>query len=286
MKRDRPAAAVVAAALMISLAFPAALAAEQDWVPTVASWIDSMPFDGRAADGVATFARESGGAFSEDYPRKLATGVRRLMSADVARRLAGLSQGNREPFIAVTIMEPGFAAPNGEEPDDKTAREFEKSFIRTEVLAFYPGVDASPESALAIFASPEFRKHASHRIERIWVEEGASCVEVGGVALLLDPLMYCDLVSELHSDGLAVQHTQAVGNPGGEDYQTVYFKESLKTFVRLPDGLAFHYINYSRTIGMGALKRKIARDRIADSEKMAVDALFERLRSPEEVHVD
>jgi hypothetical protein len=59
--------------------------------------------------------------------------------------------------------------------------------------------------------------------------------------------------------------------------------ESLKTFVRLPDGLAFHYVNYSRTVGMGGIQRRVSRGKIEDSYKRAVEELGRRLAalSPE-----
>jgi hypothetical protein len=244
---------------------------------TVAAWIDSLHFDGRVADAVGLYAKEKGGVFSEGYTDRLFAGVRRAIGADVERRLAELSGGARPSFVEVTILEPGFADVIGDHPGNDTEREFEKSFIRTEVLAFFPDEDTAPDEALDLYTRPEFRKVVSSRIKRIWEEGEEVCVEFSGVKLLLDPLMYCDRIDDLHATGLSAQHTQAVRNPGGDKYQTMFFKESLKTFVSLPDGLAFHYINYSRTIGMGALQRKIARGKIEDSEKRAVEELARRL---------
>ena len=57
-------------------------------------------------------------------------------------------------------------------------------------------------------------------------------------------------------NGVTAEHSQVVSNPGGEDFQTVYFKESLKVFISVPDGLALYYINYTRSAKLGSLKKK------------------------------
>jgi hypothetical protein len=247
--------------------------------PTVAAWADSIPFDGRVIGGIELYADKYRGEFDEGYASRLAAGIRRLIGADAERQLELLSEGIRSPFIEVSILDPGFASVGGKPSDNKTEREFERSFVRIEVLAFFEREAASPGTVLDLFAGEEFRKAVLSRIERIWNEGEEICVEIGGVKLLLDPLKYCDRVAELRQEDISLQHARAVRNEGDGGYQTVFFKESLKTFVRLPDGLAFHYINYSRTIGMGAIKRRVACGRIEDSERKAVEELGRRLAS-------
>ena len=264
--------------LSMLIASPCASAGETAG-SSVAAWVDSLPFDPRVMDNIELFAGGKRDAFGDRYAVGLFAGVRSLVGADAERRLNELSEGVRRPFIEVTILEPGFAFAGENRPQNETEREFEKSFVRTEVVVFFENEGTSPGTALRLYTGAEFRKSVSSRIERVWEEEGEVCVEIRGVKLLLDPLAYCDRVEDLHAEGLSVQHTLAVRNAGGDGYQTMFFKESLKTFVRLPDGLAFHYINYSRTIGMGAVQRRIARGKIEDSERNAVEELARRLAS-------
>ena len=102
---------------------------------------------------------------------------------------------------------------------------------------------------------------------------------MGGVKLLLDPIKCCDRIAALQIEDGALQHAQTVRNTGDGGYQAVYFKESLKTFVRLPDGLALHYINYTRTVSLGGIKATVARGKIEESERKAVEEIGRRLDS-------
>lgn len=246
---------------------------------TVAAWLDSLPVDERAIDAIALFAREKRSEFDDGYAGRLAAGIRRLVGADVERQLGRLSEGVRTPFIDVTILDPGFASVGGKPDDSKTAREFEKSFVRIEVLAFFKNDTTPPRTALGMYTDPDFRKTVSSRLKSVWNEGEEVCVEMSSVKLVLDPVKCCDRVAELHLDDISLQHAQTVRNTGGGGYQAVFFKESLKTFVRLPDGLAFHYVNYTRTVGMGGIKGKVGRGKIEESERKAVEEIGRRLAS-------
>jgi hypothetical protein len=246
---------------------------------TVSAWVNSLPFDNRAIEGIELYADEKRSEFDEGYAPRLAAGIRRLIASDAGRQLTLLSEGTRRPFIEVSILDPGFASVEGKPPDNKTERDFEKSFIRTEVLAFFKNETTSPRTALEIYTDKEFRRAVSPRVERIWNEGEEACFEVGGVKLLLDPLKYCDRIEELHQEDLSIQHAQTVRNEGDGGHQTVFFKESLKTFVRLPEGLALHYIGYSRTVNMGGIQGKFAPGMIEGSERKAVEELVRRFAS-------
>jgi hypothetical protein len=243
----------------------------------VAAWLHSLPNDERAIGEIELFAREKRSGFDDGYAARLAAGIRRLVGADVERQLGRLSEGVRTPFIDVTILDPGFASVGGKPDDSKTAREFEKSFVRIEVLAFFKNETTAPRTALGMYTDPEFRKTVSSRLKSVWNEGEEVCIDMGGVQLVLDPIKCCDRVAELHIDGISLQHAQTARNTGGGGYQTVFFKESLKTFVRLPDGLAFHYIAYTRTVGMGGIKGKIGCGKIEESERKAVEEIGRRL---------
>ena len=246
---------------------------------SVAAWLDSLPIDERAIDAIALYANEKRSEFDEGYAVRLAAGIRRLIGADVERQLGRLSEGVRTPFIEVSILDPGFASAGGKPGGNKTERDFEKSFVRIEVLAFFRNEAASPRTALELYTDGEFRKTVSSRLKRVWNEGGEVCIEMGGVKLLLDPIKCCDCIAELQIEDSALQHAQTVRNTGDGGYQAVFFKESLKTFVRLPDGLALHYINYTRTVSLGGIKATVARGKIEESERKAVEEIGRRLDS-------
>ena len=246
---------------------------------SVAAWLDSLPIDERAIDAIGLYADEKRSEFDEGYAARLAAGIRRLIGADVERQLGRLSEGNRTPFIEVSILDPGFASTGGKPGGNKTARDFEKSFVRIEVLAFFRNEATAPRTALGMYTDGEFRKTVSSRLKRVWNEGGEVCIEMGGVKLLLDPIKCCDRIAELQIEDSALQHAQTVRNTGDGGYQAVFFKESLKTFVRLPDGLALHYINYTRTVSLGGIKATVARGKIEESERKAVEEIGRRLDS-------
>ena len=131
----------------------------------------------------------------------------------------------------------------------------------------------SPEEALRIYTSAGFRMRVASRIEDIWDEGEENCVKVSGVTAVMGPMNSCSRITERHAPGIASHHSQTVANGGDEDNQLVFFKESLKTFVATPDGLVLHYINYSRTTGMGALKKKIGQGKIRGSQERAIEEL-------------
>jgi hypothetical protein len=245
----------------------------------VAAWLDSLPIDERAIDAIGLYADEKRSEFDEGYAARLAAGIRRLIGADVERQLGRLSEGVGTPFIEVSILDPGFASIGGKPGGNKTERDFEKSFVRIEVLAFFKDEMTAPRTALGMYTDKEFRKTVSSRIKRIWSEGEEVCIEMSGIKLLLDPIKCCDSIAELQLEDISLQHAQTVRNTGDGGYQAVFFKESLKTFVRLSDGLAFHYVNYTRTISMSGIQGKVARGKIEESERKAVEEFGRRLAS-------
>jgi len=46
----------------------------------------------------------------------------------------------------------------------------------------------------------------------------------------------------------------------------------VKMFARVPGGLVLHYINYSRTVGMGGLTKSIGRKKIKGSQEDAIES--------------
>ncbi len=271
-----------AGALLVSVglsvtAAPGKALAQESAASQAVAWIDTLTFDAGIAEEIALFAAAKESGVDEGYEDRLAAAIRRLIATDVERQVKRVVEGVREGFIEVTVLDAGFASPGGELSANSTERACESSFVRTEVTAFFAACDTEPEEALRIYTDPEFRKKVSPRIVRIWQDDEFNCVEMGGVKLLVDPMKFCDRVDDLHAEDLAVEHSQTVKNDGGKGYQPVFFKESVKSFIRCPDGLAFCYINYSRTVGLGAVEKKIARGKIEESETRAVEELGRRL---------
>lgn len=277
------------AQLLMSTAFSAALtafsnpnvvalaeSAGDDSVPVIAQWGEELDLDERIVEQIDRYSREEDD-LGDSYAPEIAAAVRRLVFQDAVNALGNLPEVGAEPSVEVTYLEPGFAACDGKEPNDDHQRDFEKGYIRIEVVATFEIQGATPEQALRAYTNPEFRMSTSSRIKRIWTEDDLSCVEVKGVRALLSPTFACNRIDELIRPGLASQHSQVVSNPGGDDYQTVYCKESLKTFVAVRNGLAMHYINYTRAVKLGRLKKSLGRGRIVDSEEEKIQELKTRL---------
>lgn len=275
MNKKHLAVILLVCAVGASVAAPAFAPQTADPASRLAAWIEQLPLDDRVVAQISRYSEEKDDLGAE-YPERTAAAMRSLVLNDVKRALSGLSAGG-DTVVEAEFMEAGFMDPEGREPDDKHARQFEEGFIRTEATAFIGIEGVTPERALKIYASAEFRMDVSSRIKRIYDDGGSSCIEVKGVKALLSPVFYCNDVVELVEPGLASEHSQVVSNPGDGDYQTVYFKESVKTFVAVPGGLAYHYINYIRAVKLGSIKKSFGRGKIEDSEKDKLKELQRRL---------
>lgn len=235
----------------------------------VAGWGDTLEVDERI---LAEIKRFEDGGLDDAYAMSLAESVRRLVFKSATTRLEALAKGECSPFVDVRFEEAGFASPDAA-PTNDLEREFEGAFIRTELLACFQTDDVTAEDALRTYVDPEFRKTVSSRVKRIWSEGGESCIETNGVRPFLQSTLVCNRIDEFHNGALAAQHSQVVSNPGGDDHQDVYFKESLKTFLEIPGGIALHYINYTRAVKLGGLRKRIGRGKIAGSQEKAVEGL-------------
>ena len=248
-----------------------AFAQDAETAARIQSWGASLPIDPRVSAELARFEK-SDEVPDTSYAVALATAVRELVLSDAIERIEALEAGTIEPFVEVTFLDPGFAS-DGEEPDRKVERELEDGFIKTEVLAVFAGLEATPDEAMRELTSAVFRQSVSSRIARIWNEDDLNCVETRGVGPLLSPMNSCAALTELRAPGLAIHHSQTVANDDDSDYQRVFFKESLKTIVAIPEGLAFHYVNYSRTAKIGGLKRLVGGGKIGSSQEKMIREL-------------
>lgn len=263
------------------LTLPAASSSQTTSGASLAAWGRALEIDARVLDELARF-RHDGRPLSESYRRALARGVRREIFALAEGSIREIQQEGCEPFLHVSFDEP----PEPPGPSDRDRPEveetFEESLLRIEMVACLETPDRDPLSALDLYTDPEFRRSVDSRIEGIGEENGLTCIETRGVTALLDPTHACNRTERYRGPSVAAEHAQVVSNPSGEDasVQEVYFKESLKTFARTPEGLAFSYVHFSRTPGLGRISRWIGKGEVEEAEERRMAALKRALSEP------
>lgn len=244
----------------------------------LAAWGTSLPLDQRIGRELQRF----GGSepldreYIQDLPREIRSRV--FGSADTW--VAELLTGRCNPFLTVSIGETQFEGllnPSVAGDLVERSQDFEGSLVRTEMVACLETGLASPDEALEIYVSPEFRMAAESRIESMWESPEGSCFETKGMYGLVDPTRVCNRIEEYRAAGVAAQHSQVVFNEGLDPYQPVFFKESLKAFVKIPGGLALYYINFTRTRNLGRLQRWVASGQIRGAQEKNLRALKRRV---------
>jgi hypothetical protein len=268
------------AGLLCAGLLPAARAADSapaagERIAAAMAWADTLPIDTRAIREIDRFAAAEKGVFRGVYAAEFAAAARRRVFSAVSDALSNPAVLGGEPSVEVAFMEPGFGGGLQGAGVPPLEAEFEKSIIRTECLAFFEGKDMSPDAALEIYTGPAFRIGVQSRIKRIWMEDGLDCVETEGMKFLLSPTLYCSRLDEYRDSTVVMQHSQVVAN--GDEYETVYFKESLKTFVKVPGGMIFHYINFFRGSSLGGVRKSVGKGKIIESETRAIEELSRRL---------
>jgi hypothetical protein len=239
--------------------------------------IDSLPVDPGVFEQLERFEQDEGD-WPDDTPERFVRTFRERVRTDVARGMQQLASGDLEPYVNVNYLSTRDFAHGREETKDDVGRKFEEGVIRTEQLAFFPGETTPPAEALAVFVDPEFRKQNSSRIEELVEEGNESCLRTKGVRALMDPTWVCNRVTYFRTDSVAAEHSQVIANRGDDDFQTIYFKESVKVLVKTESGLALFYINYTRGAKLGSFKKKFGRGRIEDAQRDRAASLSERLR--------
>ena len=247
------------------------ISAQEGLSTDLGRWLATLPLDARIAEEMGRFAHDET-ELSEGYRSAMVASMRELIIMEADQAVAALLLGPCEPSVEVT-----YPRKSGANREEKAEEEFEKSFIRTEMFACFEGSLEASAAALEIYADGEFRKEASSRIEEVWAEGDLSCVESGGITALLSPTKSCNSIRRFSESGMAAEHSQVVWNEGQDPYQDVYFKESVKTFVQIPDGLALHYLNYSRTTNMGRMQRWFGMGSIEDSQRDSAKLMAQRL---------
>ena len=234
-------------------------------------WLAALSLDARIAGEMGRFTHDDL-ELSAGYRSARVASMRKLVTVEVDQAVAALLLGPCEPSVEVT-----YPWQNDNDQDVEAEKEFSKSFIRTEMFACFETSQADPTAALEIYTSSDFRKEVSSRIEGLWAEGDLSCVESGGIRALLSPTKSCNSITRFFQSGMAAEHSQVVWNEGRDPYQDVYYKESVKTFVQIPGGLALHYLNYSRTTNMGRMQRWMGTGSIEDSQKDSAKLMAQRL---------
>lgn len=237
-----------------------------------ARWADSLELDSRVLREIQRFPAE------EDLGRELLLGflreVRSRTVSSAAARVTALLSGPCHPTLDVRIGGLDFSQVwvrlGGPGSSEEPWEDFLGSLIRTEMVACFK-TDRPPRGLLRDYVSPEFRMQSESRIREMWSDAEGSCMETAGAYGLVDPTRICNRITELDLDGLAAQHSQVVFNQGEEPFQDAYFKESLKTFVDTEEGVALHYINYTRAADLGRVERWVGARKIKDSQNNTVE---------------
>jgi hypothetical protein len=239
-------------------------------------WGRGLPMDPGVSDQMLRFEHD-GRRLDPAYASQLASHLRSAVIDAATGQIARIRSGSCEPLIDVQFLRAGFASPSGEKPRGSAAREFEDSFVRTEMVACIDTDRVDANEVLDLYTSPDFRRETESRIAHIAVEGDRMCVETKGVWALLDPTSACNRVRRYSAGGAAAEHSQVMQNDGSGKYQDVFFKESLKTFVPIPGGLALHYVNYSRAVSLGRLSRSVAGGKVEESQRRHLEALVARI---------
>jgi len=247
------------------------ISAQEELSTDLGRWLATLPLDARIADEMGRFTHDETD-LREGYRSAMASSMRELITMEADRAVAALLIGPCEPSVEVT-----YPRKDDNDQEVEAEKEFSKSLIRTEMFACFETILEDPTAALEIYTDGEFRKEASSRIEEVWAEGDLSCVETGGITALLSPTKSCNSIRRFSASGMAAEHSQVVWNEGQDPYQDVYYKESVKTFVQLPGGLALHYLNYSRTINMGRAQRWFGTGSIEDSQRDSAELMAQRL---------
>jgi len=206
--------------------------------------------------------------------------IRSRVFSSAGRQVELLLNGECTPFVDVSMGEPDSLSAPGVAGDlEKAWQKFGDSVVRTEMVACLETDITDPAEVLQLYVSPEFRMAAEGRIIDMWEGPEGQCMETKGVLRLVDPTRVCNRIQDFRGEGVAAQHSQVVFNEGKKPYQDVYFKESLKTFVRIPGGVALYYINYARVGGLGRLERWAGPGQIRGSQEGNVEELQKRLRA-------
>jgi len=247
--------------------------------PSLAGWGTSLEVDPRIPREILRF-QEGGTALGEDLARTFAMAIRSRVFTSAGRQVDLLLNGECKPFVDVSMGTPdSLSAPEVSGDLKKAWEKFGDSVVRTEMVACLETDIPDPAEVLQLYVSPEFRMVAEGRIIDMWEGPEGQCMETKGVLRLVDPTRVCNRIQDFRGEGVAAQHSQVVFNEGKKPYQDVYFKESLKTFVRIPGGMALHYINYARVGGLGRLERWAGPGQIRGSQEGNVEELRKRLRA-------
>jgi len=249
----------------------AEISAQEESSMDLGRWLATLPLDARIAGEMGRFTHDDA-ELSEGYRSAMAASMRELITMEVEQAVATLLLGPCEPSVEVT-----YPRKDDNDQEVEAEKEFEKSFIRTEMFACFETSLENPTAALEIYTDAEFRKEASSRVEEVWAEGDLSCIETGRIRALLSPTKSCNSIKRLSENRMAAEHSQVVWNEGQDPYQDVFYKESVKTFVRVPGGLALHYLNYSRTTNMGRMQRWLGTGSIEDSQKDSAELMAQRL---------
>lgn len=250
----------------------AASSAPGDTPTRVSDFLASLPVH----PGVdAEIARFEDGRLDPDYRAAFVRAARVRLGSEVETLTEEMLRSGCEAAVSVEFPGEDFSGL----PDPSSVQEdFEDSIVLTRATACYQ-TDLTPDELLRLYASREVRMAAQSRMEDVYEEDGLFCYDVGGVPILLSPTRSCNDVTRMADATAAAEHSQSVRSEA-EDHQPIYFKESLKTALLLPDGTTgLVHVTVTRSTGLGGLEKRLGRGKIEDSIRRQTEVLGERLSS-------
>jgi len=250
---------------LLALPSPATLVAQESGSATWSAWLDSLAPDPRAAAEILRFGVGEHPALAPEEARHLSDRVMDELTTAAAAAVARLRSSACAPSVQVRFGSE--ILPRTPSPPSRAFEALEGGVVRVESVACFPVEGATPGEALDLLVSPAFRLEVEGRIRTIREEGDESCVETAGIPTLLAPSRSCSRIRRFHHGDVASEHAQVVRNPGPGAIQVVYLKESLKTAVAIPGGVAIHYVHISRTADLGRARRWAAERSIREAEE-------------------
>jgi hypothetical protein len=259
--------------LLVGPALPhvAPLPGQDSGTAAWAAWVGSLDPDRRASAEILRYGVGGHPTLDPEEARLLSLRVMEELTTSAQAAVTRLRPSACEPSVLVRFG--AEALPPAASPPSRTLQSLEAGLVRVESVACFriPGV--TPGEVLDLLVSPGFRMEVEGRIRAIWEEGDDSCVETAGIPALLAASRSCNRIRRWEGGAVASEHAQVVRNLDPGSSQVVYLKESLKTTVAIPGGIALHYVHLSRTADLGPTRRWAVERSIRDAEERKVAGL-------------
>ncbi|MCP4400564.1 MAG: hypothetical protein GY801_25095, partial [bacterium] len=172
----------------------------QDWTSTFRQRTEALEIDPGVLTEIQLFD-EKDHSLSVEYAAALARQLRDIAFSQTASRLKTFQEGPCVDAVEVDFLKTGLKLKDFPIELGPAEKDFEKGFIRVEVVACFPDITQGAAEALKLYTSPEFRMSTSSTVKRVDEDQGASCVETKGIPAILKATLYCNRVQNFFADG-------------------------------------------------------------------------------------